>query len=220
METQGKEIVLGTAYWPNLHYFSYLLNADSCVIDVFEHYEKQSYRNRCKILSANGVLDLSIPVEHPGKGCAVKGIKISAGKWRSQHASAIQSAYGKSPYFAYFGEEVLSFYEKEYESLLAFNTAQLQFLLKVFRLQKNISQSQAYVEVADGMDLRQLIHPKKSFMDDSLVAGQLRRSYYQVFGDKFGFSANLSILDLLFNKGLDSLGYLRMYSTPSGQVGF
>lgn len=209
METQGKEIVLGTAYWPNLHYFSYLLHADNCLIDVFEHYEKQSYRNRCKILSANGVLDLSIPVEHPGKNCAVKDVKISAGKWKSQHASAIQSAYGKSPYFAYFGEEVLAFYEKEYNSLVEFNTAQLQFLMKVFRLKKSISKSQAYVEATDSVDLRQLIHPKKSFMEDALVAEHLSRPYYQGFGEKFGFSANLSILDLLFNKGLDSLGYLR-----------
>ncbi len=212
MDTAQKEetlSVLSSVYWPNLHYFYYVANAEAIVIDVHEHYEKQSYRNRCRILSANGPLDLSIPVEHPGKACSLKDVKLSNRSWKAQHFTALKSAYGKAPYFEFFADDIKSLYAVDHETLLAFNTAQLQFILKALRLKTQVRFSNAYVRTEQSKDLRALIHPKKDFRLDLEIAEHLQKPYYQGFSERFGFCANLSILDLLFNKGLDSVTYLR-----------
>ena len=94
------KVLLSTAYWPNLHYFFYLLNSDEAVIEQHDHYQKQSYRNRTRILSANGPLDLQIPVKKSAQKEEVTGIEIShTESWRQIHWVAICSAYGKSPFF-------------------------------------------------------------------------------------------------------------------------
>ena len=100
------KLVLGSAYWPNIHYLYYVLNADSICIDLYEHYQKQSYRNRTKILSANGELSLSIPVKKFAEHAPVKDIEISyAEDWQKQHWRSITSAYKNSPYFDFLEEQ-------------------------------------------------------------------------------------------------------------------
>lgn len=206
---EEKISVLSTAYWPNLHYFYYVVNGSSVTIDLHEHYEKQSYRNRSRILSANGVLDLSIPIEHPGKACSLKDVKMSKGSWKSQHFSALQSAYGKAPYFDFFADDIKALYDRDFETLSAFNTAQLKFILKALRLKTQVQFSESYVTRERAIDLRYLIHPKRDFRQDTEVVQLLQKPYYQGFSERFGFCPNLSILDLLFNKGLESVSYLR-----------
>jgi hypothetical protein len=205
-------IVLGTAYWPNLHYMHYVLNNEETVIDVYEHFEKQSYRNRTLILSANGPLTLSIPVKKWTDKTPVHAIEISyAENWQKQHWRALVSAYKNSPYFDFLEEELIVFYESEYRYLIEFNMAQLHWLKKVYRLTCLPILSQTYIEPetlsnAD-TDLRKHIHPKHEFVCEN-IASVLSKPYYQTFSDKFNFVPNLSVLDLIFNEGIKTAAYL------------
>src|SRR5688500_13554879 len=96
-------VVLSTAYWPNLPYFYYLLNSEKVFVEHHEHYHKQSFRNRTKILTANGVLELSIPVVKKYDKEIINTIEISyAEAWQIKHWRAISSSYKNSPYFEFF----------------------------------------------------------------------------------------------------------------------
>lgn len=203
-------VLLSSAYWPNLHYFYHVLHAESLVIEQHEHYGKQSYRNRCVILSANGPLILSIPVKNLKPKQLISEVEITYKEnWRSKHWRAIQSAYNNSPYFEYFEQDIKHFYESEYTHLLEYNLHQLKLLLKLFRIEKNISFTKLFDKsVEQGTDLRPYSDPKLDYTEDPLVQELLTHPYYQTFETKFTFVPNLSILDLLFNKGLESLDYL------------
>src|SRR5687767_12751081 len=108
--------LLSTAYWPNLEYFYRLLNSGATVIEQFENYQKQSYRNRMWILSANGVLELSVPIEHRATKELTKDIHISyREKWQHRHWRAITSAYRNSPYFEFFEDRIRTCYENKTE---------------------------------------------------------------------------------------------------------
>lgn len=203
--------VLSTAYWPNIHYFYYILNSDVVYIDLHEHFEKQSFRNRTRILTANGELNLSIPVKKWEASATVKSIEISyAEDWQKQHWRAIISAYKNSPYFDFLEEEIKAFYETEYQFLHEFNAQQLNWILKAFRLKKEIVYTDKYIETTPSeniIDLRNTIHPKKEVGPDTLKK-LIETPYYQTFSSKFGFTPNLSVLDLIFNEGIKSYHYL------------
>lgn len=174
-------------------------------MDIHEHYVKQSYRNRTHILTANGILSLVIPVKKTsGHHTAVKDIRILYDeKWQRQHWRAITSAYNKAPYFLYFQDELVPFYEKKYHFLHDFNTELFTSVLQLMGANQTVHYTGSYVEKSEGIhDLRNAFHPKKRKQD------QIFPSYLQVFSDKFGFSADLSILDLLLNEGNFALDYL------------
>jgi len=202
--------LLSTAYWPNLHYFYYVLNSENIVIESYENYHKQSYRNRTQILTANGKLDLSIPVKKINTKELIKDVEISyTENWQINHWRAITSAYKNSPYFEFFEEEIHYFYSKEFKFLMEYNSEQLKLILKLLKIKKDISFTTIFEKDPKGLlDLRNNIHPKIAFTEDQVVAGKLKSSYYQTFESKFPFHPNLSIIDLLFNKGLETKDYL------------
>ena len=204
-------VLLVTSYWPNLHYFFYVLNASIIHIEQFDNYSKQSYRNRTQILSANGVLNLSIPIKKNKSEKVVNAIEISYKEdWQKNHWRAITSAYKNSPYFDFFEEDLRVFYSNKYNLLIDYNTDQLKFIVKVLKQKKNIQLTKQYESNPDSViDLRTIIHPKQSYLSDKLVANKLDQSYYQTFENKISFTPNLSILDLLFNKGLHTIDYLK-----------
>ena len=204
-------VLLVTSYWPNLHYFFYVLNASIINIEQFDNYSKQSYRNRTQILSANGVLNLSIPIKKNKSEKVVNAIEISYKEdWQKNHWRAITSAYKNSPYFDFFEEDLRVFYSNKYNLLIDYNTDQLKFIVKVLKQKKNIQLTKQYESNPDSViDLRTIIHPKQSYLSDKLVANKLDQSYYQTFENKISFTPNLSILDLLFNKGLHTIDYLK-----------
>ena len=104
-------VLLVTSYWPNLHYFFYVLNASIIQIEQFDNYSKQSYRNRTQILSANGILNLSIPIKKNKSEKVVNAIEISYKEdWQKNHWRAITSAYKNSPYFDFFEDDLKVFY--------------------------------------------------------------------------------------------------------------
>lgn len=201
--------LLSTAYWPNLHYYFYVLNSEKIQLEQHEHYPKQSFRNRTCILTANGVLDLSIPVKKLKPKEYTKDVQISyAENWQIKHWRAITSAYKNSPYFEYFEDDVKLFYSQPFESLMGYNLEQLKLILKLLQLKKQVELSTAYEKQPQHLsDLREQIHPKLDFRTDKLVAHILEKKYYQTFESKFDFKPNLSILDLLFNCGLSTRDY-------------
>ena len=204
-------VLLVTSYWPNLHYFFYVLNASIINIEQFDNYSKQSYRNRTQILSANGILNLSIPIKKNKSEKVVNSIEISYKEdWQKNHWRAITSAYKNSPYFDFFEEDLKVFYSNKYNLLIDYNTDQLKFIVKVLKQKKNIQLTKQYESNQESViDLRTIIHPKQSYLSDKLVANKLDQSYYQTFENKISFTPNLSILDLLFNKGLHTIDYLK-----------
>ena len=204
-------VLLVTSYWPNLHYFFYVLNASIINIEQFDNYSKQSYRNRTQILSANGILNLSIPIKKNKSEKVVNSIEISYKEdWQKNHWRAITSAYKNSPYFDFFEEDLKVFYSNKYNLLIDYNLDQLKFIIKVLKQKKNIQLTKQYESNPESViDLRTIIHPKQSYLSDKLVANKLDQSYYQTFENKISFTPNLSILDLLFNKGLHTIDYLK-----------
>ena len=199
-------VILSTAYWPNILYFSILLNAEEVVIEQHETFSKQTYRNRTEILSANGILPLSIPIQHGSSKQETKNVRISySDNWQMRHWRAITSAYRNSPYFEFFEDEIKPFYTEKTEYLLQYNLQQLITIRKILKTDLKWDLSNEYQrEYLSYKDLRDEIHPK---IKTSLNA-KATEPYYQTFGEKFGFVANLSLLDLLFNTGLESVRYL------------
>lgn len=192
-------VLLSTAYLPNIKYLSQVLSYDIVVLEKHEHFVKQTYRNRCEILTSNGKLSLSIPLIKQADKELIAHKKISyAEDWQKQHWRAITSAYKNSPYFEFFEDEFKPFYENKYEVLFDYNTQLLQTILHILRVKKQIEfTSQFDIKPNNSFDLRMLSDLNNS---DNLNA----KPYYQVFADKQGFISNLSCLDALFNIGLET----------------
>ena len=192
-------ILLSTAYLPNIHYLSQMLKHEVIVLEKHEHFVKQTYRNRCEILTSNGKLNLSIPLVKQTDKELISDKKISyAEDWQKQHWRAITSAYKNSPYFEFFEEEFKPFYENQFEYLFDYNTQLLHAILHILRVKKQIEwTTQFELNPTQYPDLRTLsdLNNSNDFM---------AKSYYQVFADKKGFTPNLSCLDALFNVGLET----------------
>lgn len=204
------DCLLSTAYLPPIAWFQHLLLADAPKIESKENYIKQSYRNRCKILTANGLMDLSIPVLHKGSKQSIDEILIQDEiAWRKQHWNAICSAYGKSAFFLYYRDAFEHFYavpEKE-QTLFEFNAALIRHLLKLLKIQKEIQFTETYTPESDtSNDKRNAFLAKGEPREAELV---FSKKYYQVFSEKFPTQCNLSIIDLLFNQGPRSIDFLQ-----------
>jgi hypothetical protein len=173
-----------------------LLTNEEVVIDVHEHFVKQTYRNRTNILSANGKLALTIPVRKTAHHMPMAQVEIdNSFRWQHQHWHAIQSAYSSAPYFLYYQDYLKPLYEKEFTHLVEFNDVILKVCLKIMKVELAVLLSDSYIRAeANDIDGRLLISPKK----DSAFAG---KHYLQVFAEKVPFEKNLGILDLLFNQG-------------------
>ena len=196
------ELLLTTAYLPPVHYFAKLYHAKQVVIERYDHYLKQTYRNRCVIAGANGALTLSVPIIKPENPKAFSSdIEISDhGNWQHLHWNAIISAYNSSPFFEYYADDFAPFYRKKYRFLFDFNEELRALICQLLEIEPEVSFSAEYIPAASPeIDFRETIHPKKKIedADPSFVA----KEYYQVFCSKYGFLPNLSIIDLLFNMG-------------------
>ena len=203
-------VLLSTAYWPNLHYFYYVFNYGNILIEKHEHYQKQSFKNRTQILTANGVLNLSVPVINGNSKQIITDVEISYKENRQkQHWRAIISAYKNSPYFEFFEDDIKQFYTSEFQNLFQFNLSQLQLILKLLKQPKQLVFTSLFEKKFNGIDLRETIHPKLSFNNDNVVSKTLNVPYYQTFENKFSYIPNLNILDILFNTGLNTIKLLK-----------
>ena len=210
-----KTVYLSSAYLPPVEYFSKLMHYDRIVIEQYDHYMKQTYRNRCIIAGPGEEIALTVPIIKPDDNkCPFKDIRISDhGNWRHLHWNAIESAYNSTPFFEYYKDDFRPFYEQKYEFLADFNEALCQLVCRLIDIDPSMERSSEYLEKREGiMDFRDEIHPKKDFRtaDPEFVA----EPYYQVFDARFGFRPNLSIIDLLFNMGPESILVLQRTHRP------
>ena len=202
-----RTVLLTTAYLAPVEYYLQMCSHPQVIIEAHCNYIKQTYRNRCVIAMATGRQTLSIPIVKPASvKCPTKDIRIAEhGNWRHLHWNAIVSAYNSTPFFEYYEDDFRPFYEKPARFLFDFNEELQELIFSLLDISPSISYSTEYVFTPppEVLDLRESIHPKKeSYMQNF-------RPYYQVFETKYGFQANLSIIDLLFNMGSEAALWLR-----------
>lgn len=193
--------ILPSTYLGSVEYFAHLLEG-GCVIDLGEHFIKRSERNRTLIMTANGVLPLTVHVCNANRPqTPVREVRIDYSKrWQHQHRTAIVSAYRSSPYFDHYAPELLRFYEERFDFLADYNLRLTELLLRLARIDCRFDISETYVECGpDGLDLR----AKKR--ESNFVCPP----YYQLFSDRFAFEPNLSFADLLFAEGPSSIDVLK-----------
>ncbi len=193
-------IILSTAYFPPIDYFSAIVNADSIFLESAESYIKQSYRNRFKIYSANGAISLSIPTH---KSNSVLTTEIDYSKpWVQQHKKALISAYNSSPFFEYYEEEIFDLLDKNETSLFKLNYSIILKMMELIGIKKDINLTSEFQhKINHTLDYRNSIHPK---IDSPII----NKPYYQIFSNKYGYIPNLSIVDLIFHEGPNSISYL------------
>lgn len=194
-------ICLSSAYLAPVEYYVALAKANTVYLEQFDSYEKQTYRNRCNILTANGICALTIPVEKSSElKTLTRDIRISAhNDWQTQHWRTIETAYNTSPFFEYYIDDLMPFYEKKWVFLWDFNIEIQNKILELLEIEKKLKFTEGFSLITDAntLDLREQIHPKKASNIELMP-------YYQVFERKFGFIPSLSIIDLLFNMGNES----------------
>ena len=200
------EVLLSTTYFGPVQWYQKLYRADCVQIEQWESFQKQTYRNRCLIATTQGIQALTIPVVR-GETSLIKDLRISDhGNWRHLHWNALQSAYGESPFFEYYQDDIRPFYEKHWTYLLDFNEEIRQRMCELIDIQPQVRYSQAFLPITDALsnDYRFAINPKHPGEDPDFTP----KPYYQVYQQKHGFLPNLSVLDLLFNMGPESIFYL------------
>ena len=183
---------------------AYLHQKKNISIDAKETYPKQTYRNRCQIATATGIMNLSVPVKKPnGNQTITENIGFEdQQKWQWQHWKSIKTAYDSSPFFLYYQDDIEELLKKKYTSLIELNETIIKELTSLMNLDIEIKYTHDFAPIESGkVDLRFDIHPKKDLKIKF-------PKYYQTFDDKLGFLPNLSILDLLFNLGPESILYL------------
>lgn len=193
--------LIASFYAGNVSFYSKLAYYPHLITDVHQHYVKQTYRNRCQIITANGVMDLIIPIEKPhGVKTIDKDIKIADENWQKIHWGALEAAYRQSPFFMYYEDDLRPFYHQKYTYLVDYNQALQECLCALLGIEPSLTHSTAYMQ-ANENDFRTCIHPKHPQNDAHFKAVP----YYQVFEQKHGFIPNASIFDLLFNMGNESI---------------
>ena len=199
------QVLLSTTYFGPVQWYQKLHRADAVLMEQWESFQKQTYRNRCLIATTNGVQALTVPVER-GSSSLIRDMRISDhGNWRHLHWMALQSAYGESPFFEYYQDDIRPFFEKRWDYLMDYNEAICKKMCELIDIQPQIDRTIEFVlEPSDVIDMRAAINPKRPAPDADFTP----KPYYQVYTQKHGFLPNLSVLDLLFNMGPESIFYL------------
>ena len=189
-------------YFSPISQYQALLNSNSITFEVEDNYQKQTYRNRCYIYGANGKQLLNIPVTIPksSKKTKSKDILVENANWQKQHYKSLEVAYNHSPFFEFYKDDLRKIFSKKYTYLLDVNLDSFNFIMDALELFKEYTLSKKYEETKLN-DFRNLADSKKKVEISSIP-------YIQMFDQKFGFLKNLSILDLLFMEGPNSINFL------------
>ena len=209
-------MLLSSAYLPPVWYFAKLFACDGREVQVewWDNYVKQTYRNRCHIMGADGMQTLTVPVDKGNEAkCLMKDVRISEhGNWRHQHWNALETAYAGTPFFLYYKDEFRPFYERRFEFLCDFNQQLVELCCRLIDIHPRIVATEQFCSEEDIIDdFRDVIHPKHDYRTDATF---FPAPYWQVFGELFGFQPNLSIVDLLFNMGPESFFVLQRCVRP------
>ena len=232
MQTTNNSVaLLSSAYFPPVQWMQKLHRYGKAVIERNDNFCKQTFRNRCRIATANGVQALTVPIErYEGAKCPMRDIRISDhGEWRHLHWNAIVSAYGESPFFDYYADDLRPFFEKRHTFLFDLNLDIMHTMCQLLDVRPQVTLSEHYIvlpsedddavaanaaalsadvltdeSLANVIDFREAIRPKHPLPDADFNP----TPYYQVRAQRHGFLPNLSILDLLFNEGPEGIFYL------------
>jgi hypothetical protein len=201
------DILLSTSYFPPISYLKAILNSENVTIEQHENFVKKTYRNRCRIYSANGIINLTVPVvEATRKKVLIRDVKIDySTDWQKQHFKSIKSAYNSSPFYEYLIDEFSAFFKKKYEFLFDLNMHIIRKLTELLEINPTIEFTDNYeVTPSDKVDYRSILQ-QKSEKENPFVTS---KAYKQVFSEKYAFQKDLSMLDLLFNLGSEAYSYL------------
>ena len=199
-------MLLSTAYFPPILHYAWLLKNQKIRVEQFETFPKQTFRNRCVILSANGLQSLSVPVVKPnGAKTLTRDVKISYDEpWQQLHWRSIKTAYNSSPFLLYYQDELEVFFKKKPQFLLDLNEEVIQLINSLLEWEVSVKRTEEFdfpKDIHPNEDRRFLLKPKNT---EPLNLP----SYIQVFSDQYSFYENLSILDLIFNLGPEAESYL------------
>ncbi len=191
--------IFPTAYLPSIEYVSLFLKTEDASIELFETYQKQSCRTRTNVMTANGIQTLTIPViKTNGNHTLTKDIEISYKEsWQQIHLRCLESAYRKSAYFDYYFPYFEKIYKQKFNTLVELNDFCLKTILKIMKVKKDYSYTTDFERIVDENDYRISLSKGTNKIE--------MKPYYQVFADRHGFIPNLSIVDLLFNEGPNSI---------------
>jgi hypothetical protein len=202
------KLIFSTSYFPSVNYFSLIKASNFFTIESKASFIKQTFLNRCEILTANGKMTLSIPIKKlKTSKMTIDEVQISYDtNWQRLHFKALESAYRSSAFFEYYIDAFLPFFTKKYQFLLEFNTEILKILLSELELNRDFHFSEKYLaNSSEFIDFRNF-EPINGNENSPFLTNQ--KPYYQVFSNRFPFTENLSIIDLLFNEGPFASVYL------------
>jgi hypothetical protein len=198
------KILVSTAYLPPVEYFALISQAEEVLVEKEENYLKQSYRNRCYILSAHGPQLLSVPVylgsQHK---TPLKEIRIDYSKrWQQVHLGAITASYNSSPYFQFYYENIEKIISKKIEFLIDLNMELTESVLRMLKIKTRLIYTADFLSAGtEENDFRYKISPK-------LESHYSFKEYIQVFNNNNRFVQGLSIIDLIFNMGPEAINYI------------
>lgn len=211
-------MLLGIAYFPPVSYFALIakgmvLSPENTIpsivyIEACENYQKQSWRNRCRILAADGPAYLNFPIVHEGSHelpITAKKVDYST-PWVLKTKRAIASAYESSAFFDYYKDELFAILDSHPETLFELDMRIIRFFLDKTGIVSDLRLTDTFQPSSGVDDYREILHPKRP--NTVLKDLGLEKPYFQVFARKYGFISDLSIMDLLFNEGPDSICYL------------
>ncbi len=198
-------ILIHPTYFGPISHFMIMYQHPEICFEVADNFQKQTYRNRTYIYSANGKLQFNIPIRHNKASRRQKTKEMlidNAFHWQKNHFKALQNSYRSSPYFEFYEDDLAPLYHTKFSHLLDFNLKTQDFIFDALQEKPVITYTAEYeMEPKNITDFRFLVDSKKE-KEINLTP------YTQVFDDKFGFLSNLSILDLLFMEGPNALNYL------------
>jgi len=197
-------VLLHPSYFPNVAQMAAAAQAVEVVFETHDNYQKQTYRNRTIIAHAQGDLPLNVPVKHTQKGGREKTSEVAVETnfdWQSQHLKSLQTAYQTSPFYEFYIDELAVIFTRPVSHLMEHNLFVYEILKELIGISSEVSFTTEYHRTPEQIDFRPFINARK---------GEIFKfePYIQVFAEKHGFLSNLSILDLLFNEGPNTLAYL------------
>lgn len=200
------KVLLHPCYFGSISFWLTVINANQLVLEVCDNYQKQTQRNRCNILAANGILTLTVPVNFSQKNrTAVTDVQIASSNWQSQHLKSLNSAYKMSPFYEYYIDDIAAIVNREYPSLLELNISSVKLIAELLELPLSYKVTRNYRRHPIGIiDSRYLV--KKNSPSPYKL-----KEYTQVYTYKYGFKPDLCILDLLFNEGPNTENFLRKH---------
>lgn len=203
----NNSFVTTVGYFPPIEYLAFAATGEQWILEAHENYQKSGFRNKCRIMSSQGVATLSVPLEKGrGNRLPIREVKISnTQNWRRQHWQTIRTNYGKSPFFIHYAQHFEAFFAKEHKYLLDLCTESTMLLLRLLKIEAEPVFTEAFIREYPNPPVTDL----RSTGRDPNPELFTPVPYPQVFQDRHGFVPNLSAMDLLFCLGTDAKKILK-----------